>query len=67
MRGVSRSTIYILAALSLALTLSVSAQPKNDRPPRNRPKEPPAIVKVIKTILRSLGDGMTTPTPTPTP
>lgn len=49
-------------ALMLALTVSVSARPREERPRDSREKRDP-IVKIIKKVIRSLGDGLISPTP----
>jgi hypothetical protein len=46
-------------SLMLAMAASLSAAPKNQR--ERDPVNP--IVKIIRKIVRSLGDGLTIPTP----
>ena len=55
-RGVSA------VALMLVLAVSVSARPREERPRDPGEKREP-IVKFIKKVIRSLGDGLVTPTP----
>ncbi len=48
--------------LVLALSFTVSARPREERPREPREKRDP-IVKIVKKIIRSLGDGLVSPTP----
>ena len=54
-----------LAVLSVVLLLSVqvSARPREERPIREPREKRDPIVKIVKKIIRSLGDGIITPTP----
>ena len=49
-------------SLVLALAVTVSARPREERPREPREKRDP-IVKFVKKVIRSLGDGLVTPTP----
>lgn len=61
MRPVAYSVLRVVVVVSLTSMLSVSlAAAPRDRAPRE--KQNP-IVKVIKKIVRSLGDGLIVPTP----
>lgn len=53
-----------VAVLSVAvlLSLQVSARPRDERPREPREKRDP-IVKIIKKVIRSLGDGLVVPIP----
>lgn len=55
-----RSFAAVLVCVVVAL--SVSARPREDRPRDPREKREP-IVKVVKRIIKSLGDGLIVPTP----
>jgi hypothetical protein len=44
------------------LAVSVSARPREERPIREPRFQREPIVKVVKRIIRSLGDGLTIPT-----
>jgi hypothetical protein len=59
-----RRSFYAVArgvfALSLVASLSLSAAPR-EREPRERERP---IVKIVKSVIRSLGDFITVPTPT---
>ena len=54
-----------LAVLSVVLLLSVqvSARPREERPIREPREKRDPIVKIVRNIIRSLGDGLVTPTP----
>ena len=47
--------------LVVVFSVSVSARPREERPREPRGKREP-IVKVVKRIIQSLGDGLTIPT-----
>ena len=49
--------------LFVVLTVSVSARPRENRPVRDPREKRDPIVKVLKKIIKSLGDGLVTPTP----
>lgn len=57
--------VRVLTALAvlIAVSVSVSARPREDRPVREPRETLDPIVKTIKRIVKSLGDGMTVPTP----
>jgi hypothetical protein len=56
-RGVSVVVVVVF------LGVSVSARPRDERPIREPREKGDPIVKVIKRVLESLGDGLTIPTP----
>jgi len=58
-RSVSAVVLVVLFAVS------VSARPRDERPVREPRMKREPIVKVVKRIIKSLGDGLTTPTPKP--
>jgi hypothetical protein len=64
MRGVSYRFARRVAVVSLVMALAVtmSARPRNERPREPREKREP-IVKIIKKLIRSWGDGLISPTP----
>jgi hypothetical protein len=64
MRRVSYRFARGVAAISLvlALAVTVSARPREERLRDPREKRDP-IVEIIKKVIRSLGDGLVTPTP----
>ena len=47
----------------VAFSLSVFAGPRGERPREPREKTRDPIVKVVKRIIKSLGDGLIVPTP----
>ncbi|HYC58220.1 MAG TPA: hypothetical protein VEK79_01510 [Thermoanaerobaculia bacterium] len=62
MRGVSRGA----AALSLVVMLSLPAQARDFENRRDRSWldfQRERIVKIVKRVVKSLGDGLTIPTP----
>lgn len=64
MRRMSRAVVRGFAAVILLVVFSTSivARPREERPREPREKSDP-IVKIIKRVIRSLGDGLVTPTP----
>lgn len=53
---------FLAAIVIVAVSTSVSAAPRGER--ERGPKErTPSIVKVLKNIVRALGDGLTVPLP----
>lgn len=52
----------LAGSLILTLSLSASTRPREDRPREPRAKRQP-IVKIVKKLIQSLGDGLVTPTP----
>lgn len=62
-----RRTPYVRAltalAVMIALSISVSARPRDEQPIREPKETLDPIVRTIKRIVKSLGDGMTIPTP----
>jgi hypothetical protein len=60
-RGVSA----VLAAV--VLSLSVAAGPRENQMAREPRVKRDPIVKIVKRIIKSLGDGLTVPTPCATP
>ncbi len=63
MRRVFNSSVRGVAAVAMMLALAGSAvaAPREDRD-RERGREP-GVVKVVKKIIRALGDGLTIPRP----
>jgi hypothetical protein len=55
-----RRVIYVLVVV--VFTVSAVAAPRDERGPRSNP-----VVKMVKKIVRSLGDGITIPVPGPKP
>ena len=51
--------------LVVVLAVSVSARPREERPIREPRDKREPIVKVVKRIIQSLGDGLTIPTGNP--
>ena len=67
MRRVFNSSVRGVAAVAVILALAGSAsavQREGRQQGRNRE---PFVMKVIKKIVRALGDGLTVPLPKPTP
>ena len=64
MRRVFTSSVRGVAALAVivALSTSVFAAPREERD-RDRGRDRGTIVKIIKKIVRALGDGLTIPLP----
>jgi hypothetical protein len=62
MRNVSLFARGVVVLAVVALSLSVFAAPRGERPRDPREKRDP-IVKVVKRIIKSLGDGLIVPTP----
>lgn len=62
MRRVFKSCVRGLAAVAVMVVLApgVSAEPRDPRGPREKGNP---IVKVIKKVIKSLGDGLTIPNP----
>ena len=67
MRGVFKSSVRSVAAVAviLAVSVSVAAAPR-EKVDRERSRKT-SIVKVVKRIIQSLGDGLTVPLPGPKP
>lgn len=63
MRRVSYVRRVVALVIVAALAVSVSARPREERPIREPKETPNPIVKVIKRIVKSLGDGIHIPTP----
>jgi hypothetical protein len=61
MRRVFNSFVRIVASVAVivALSLSASAAPREDR---DRGREP-VLIKIIKKVVKTLGDGLTVPLP----
>jgi hypothetical protein len=49
--------------LVVVLSASVSARPSQERPIREPREKRDPIVKIIKKVIKSLGDGLVIPTP----
>jgi hypothetical protein len=64
MRRVFNSSVRGVAAVAVmvALSTSVFAAPREERD-RDRGRDRGSIVKVIKKVVRALGDGLTIPRP----
>jgi hypothetical protein len=60
-RGVSA------ALLAVVLSLSVAAGPRENGVAREPREKRDPIVKIVKRIIKSLGDGLTVPTPVAKP
>ena len=62
MRRVFNSAVRGLAAVAVMVVLAsgVTAEPRNPRGPREKGNP---IVKTVKKIIKSLGDGLTIPRP----
>ena len=61
MRGLSVSRRVFAVAVIVALSLSLAAAPREQREPARGKRDP--IVKIIKKMIRSLGDGIVVPIP----
>jgi hypothetical protein len=61
MRGLSVGRRVFAVAVIVALSLSMSAAPREQREPVRGKRDP--IVKIIKKMIRSLGDGLVLPIP----
>ena len=61
MRGLSVGRRVFAVAVIVALSLSMSAAPREQREPVRGKRDP--IVKIIKKMIRSLGDGIVVPIP----
>ena len=68
MRGGFNSSVRGVAAVAVmvALSTSVFAAPREERD-RDRGRERDRIVKIIKKVVRALGDGLTVPIGSPRP
>ena len=68
MRRVFNSFVRRFAAVTVIVVLatSVSAAPREGRERGPREKTP-SVVKIVKKIVRALGDGLTVPLPAPRP
>lgn len=58
-RGVSAVVVVVILAVSM------SARPREERPIREPREKREPIVKFIKKVIESLGDGLTIPNPKP--
>lgn len=56
-----RRVVYVLVVL--VFSVSAFGVSREDRGPRERNP----VVKAVKKLVKSLGDGLTLPTPAPTP
>jgi len=67
MRRSSHAVARAVSAVILVVVLavSVSARPREERPIREPRDKREPIVKVVKRIIKSLGDGLTIPTDKP--
>ncbi len=57
---------FVAVLLLAVFTISVTAGPREDsavREPREKRDPITKMVKIVKKVIRSLGDGLTTPTP----
>lgn len=63
MRRVPYFRAVVALVVVCVLSVSVSARPRDERPIREPREKRDPIVKIIKKIIRSLGDGINTPTP----
>ena len=63
MRRVPYSVGLAMLSVVLLLSLPVSARPREERPVREPREKRDPIVKIVKKIIRSLGDGLIIPTP----
>jgi hypothetical protein len=63
MRRASYVRGVLAVVVLVVLSVSVSARPRDERPVRDPRGKRDPIVKVIKKIIRSLGDGLSVPTP----
>lgn len=63
MRRVFNSLVRGMASVAVivALSVSASAAPREDRD-RDRGREP-GLIKIIKKVVKTLGDGLTVPLP----
>jgi hypothetical protein len=61
--AVARAVSAVVMVVVLAV--SVSARPRDERPIREPRFKREPIVKVVKRIIKSLGDGLTIPTGKP--
>lgn len=55
----------VFAVVLMVVVVSVSARTRDERPIREPREKREPIVKFIKKVIQSLGDGLTTPTPKP--
>jgi hypothetical protein len=62
--GYSLARRVSAVVLMIVLAASVSARPRDERPIREPRDKREVVVKIIRWI-KSLGHGLTTPTPTP--
>lgn len=58
-RGVSAVVLVVV------LAVSVSARPREERPIREPREKREPVVKFLKKVIKSLGDGLTIPNPKP--
>jgi hypothetical protein len=61
MRGFPVGVRVLAVACIVAFSLSLSAAPREQREPVRGKRDP--IVKIIKKVIRSLGDGLVLPIP----
>jgi hypothetical protein len=69
MRRIPNSYVRGVSAVLMAvvLSLSVAAGPRENQMPREPREKRDPIVKIVKRIIQSLGDGLTVPTPVAKP
>jgi hypothetical protein len=61
MRNVRYSVRCVLVVLfSVMLALGAAGAPPKDRPIRDKPNP---VLRLVKKVIKSLGDGLVTPTP----
>lgn len=53
----------VVVVVSLMLSVGVFARPHEPREPREKQSPGSKIVKVVKKFIKSLGDGLSVPTP----
>jgi hypothetical protein len=61
--GYSPARRVFAVVLVVVLAASVSARPRDERPIREPREKREPIVKFIKKVIKSLGDGLIIPTP----
>lgn len=63
MRRLVYSCVRVVVVVSVVFTLAAAPADSRRDLPREKSGPIAKIVKVVKKVIRSLGDGLTTPTP----
>jgi len=59
-----RRTVFPVVVLSLLLTVNASGAPSDGEGPQLRRRDPiQRVIRIVKTMIRSFGDGIVTPRP----